>query len=139
MTARDFIVPDAPKTAMCRFSLVSRGIQTALPWNSPKITPSALSGVDISRVFFISLSVIKVAVPYSPESLTVKPLGSFFFPSNLSYSFTKRKITPAISTKPIKHLSPFSVNAAERQSMGFMLGDLMVYLPLKPSCAIQSA
>jgi len=63
ITPRDFRVPDAPNTAMWRFSLVSLGKQTTLPFFSPKMMPSACDGGLISRISFSSLSFIHEAVP----------------------------------------------------------------------------
>ena len=57
------MVPDAPKMAMCRFSLVSFGIQTTFPCDSPRIVPSAVSTLLTSSTSRISLSLIQAAVP----------------------------------------------------------------------------
>ena len=61
--ARDFIVPDAPKMAVCRLSLVSSGKQMSCPFRSPRIIPVAFSGVLTSKTDFISFSLIQSAVP----------------------------------------------------------------------------
>ena len=90
ITALDFMVPEAPKIAVCRFSLVSFGRHTSCPLCSPRIFPSAFEGVVSSRTSFMSFSLIHPAVPYVPVLLIVNPLGSRTSPVNLSWNLTYR-------------------------------------------------
>ena len=129
MIARDFIVPDAPNIAICRLSLVSLGIQTALPSYSPKITPSALPGVVTSRRLFISFSVIHDAVPYAPDLLFVKPRGSCSLPPNLSFSLIYAKSAPPANRIPAIPFRPSGVNAIRIQTSGFQSNEI-IFTPL---------
>ena len=63
ITALDFIVPEAPKMAQCRLSLVFSGRHTSCPFRSPKIIPVALSAVLSSSTALSSFSFIQLAVP----------------------------------------------------------------------------
>ena len=133
MTALDFIVPDAPKMAICLLSLVSFGIQTVFPPYSPKITPSAWSGVVTSKSSFTSFSVIHSAVPNAPELLFLNPLGSYSLLSNLSW---KRMYKNTATQTNVINRSPFRlfmVNALFMHTKKFQSGAFTPSLPDTPS------
>ncbi len=139
ITALDFIVPDAPKTAMCRLSLVSLGIHTALPSSSPRITPSASSIAATSRFSLISCLVIHDAVPYAPDLLLANPRGSVSLLSNLSCNFTRAKISPPTSAIENNPFSPSGEKAFPMHTNGFQFTGSTTVPPTTPPALFQSA